>query len=129
MDARVRLVRHDVVELAAVDTLGALDGLTQRMAATLIVADHAACHAQLLWAHDAVLVRDDTRTWGNVNARGLASELVENQRVEHVDALGDDDGVLVALHGLVAADAACFEVVDRQLHELAVHQAVDILDE
>lgn len=33
VDARVRLVRHDVVELAAVDTLGALDGLTQRMAA------------------------------------------------------------------------------------------------
>ena len=64
-----------------------------------------------------------------VNARSFASELVENQRVEHVDALGDDDGVLVALHGLVAADAAGLEVVDRQLHELAVHQAVDILDE
>ena len=42
-----------------------------------------------------------------------------------MDALGDHDAVLVALHGLVAAGGAGFEVVPRDVHQLAVQQPPD----
>ena len=83
VNARVGLIGHDVVLLAAIDALGALDRLAQGMSAALIVADHAARHAQLLGADDAILLGDDARARGNVNARSLVLELIEDERVEH----------------------------------------------
>ena len=88
VDARVRLVRHDVVELAAVDTLGALDGLTQRMAAALIVADHAARHAQLLGTNDAVLLGDDRVRGVMFTGSTEVATLLQRNIASRLDAQG-----------------------------------------
>ena len=129
MDGGVRLVGGDVFLLALVDGLGADDGLAQGVAAALVVADHAAGHPDLLGVDDAVARGDDARAGRDVNAGRHVAHAVEDQRVEHVDALGDDNGVAVALHLHPAAGGAALEIIDGQLDLLAVGQAVDAVDE
>ena len=129
MDGGVALIGLDVVLLAAVDALGALDRLAQAVAAGVIVADHAAHGAQLRRADDGVVVGQNTRAGGDVDAVGRAAELVEDQRIEHVDALGDDDAVVRALHLAVAAGHAALEVVPRDVHLAPVEQLADAGDQ
>ena len=54
-----------------------------------------------------------------------ATDLVKDQRVEHVDTLGNDHAVPVALHLVIAAGGAGLEVVPRDVRLLAVQQAAD----
>ncbi len=42
-----------------------------------------------------------------------------------MDPLGNDNAVLVALHGLIAAGSASLEIVPGNIHLLAVQQAAD----
>jgi len=127
VDGRVRLVGRDVLHLAAVDALRALNRIAHRVAAAAVVADHAACDADLLRADNAVVARDDARARRNVDTRGAVADDVEDERVEHVDALGDDDGILAALHRVVAARAAVHKVVPGDLGDLALGELLDAL--
>ena len=46
-----------------------------------------------------------------------------------MDALGNDDGIGIALHLRIAAGGAVLEVVPGDLHLFAVHQAADAADQ
>ena len=74
---------------------------------------------------DAVAGRDDTRSGRDINAGGAVADGIEEQGIEHMDALGDDHSLAAALHGGVAAGAVVGKVVPRHLHRLAVRQPVD----
>ena len=125
VDGGVELIGLDIIHLTPVHTLGLAHGVLQGMAPGLVVPDHAAYHPELLRPHDLVVVRDDTGAGGHIDAVGLAAQPVKDQGVEHMDALGDDNGVLVPLHFAPAAGVAGDEVIPRHLYLLAVHQAVD----
>ena len=99
------------------------------MATGVIIPDQTAGHPELLRTDDLVLLGDDTGTGRHVDAVGHAPDLVKDQRVEHVDTLGDDDGVLVALHLLIAAGLAGLEVVPGDVHLPAVSQLAQAGDQ
>ena len=83
VDGGVRLVGGDVFLLALVDGLGADDGLTQGVAAALVVADHAAGHPDLLGVDDAVARGDDARAGRDIDAGRAVTDGVEEQGIEH----------------------------------------------
>ena len=125
----VALKGPDIVDLAGVDALGTLDRLPQGVAPGVVVPDEPAGHAQLLGTNHAVLIGKDTGAGRHIDAGGRAADLIENQGVEHMDPLGNDDAVLVALHGLIAAGSASLEIVPGNIHLLAVQQAADAADQ
>ena len=127
MDGGILLVGLDVVYLAPIYALRLADGILQGVAPGLVVPDHAAHHPQLLGPDDLVIIGDDTGPGGHIDAVGLTAQAVKDQGIEHVDALGNDDGVLVALHFAPAAGVAGDEVVPGHLHLLAVRQAMDAI--
>ena len=120
VDGGVGFVGRDIFLLARIDRLSADDGITQRVAAALIVADHAARHAHLLGVDDAVTGGNNARSGRDINAGGAVADGVEEQGIEHVDTLGNDNGLAAALHGGIAAGAVVGKVVPRHLHRLAV---------
>ena len=125
MDGGVVLVGLDIVHLAPIHALRLAHSVLQGVAAGLVVADHPPHHPQLLGADDFVVVGDDAGAGRHIDAVGLAAQPVKDQGIEHVDAFGDDDGVLVALHLAPAAGVAGDEVVPRHLHFLPVRQPMD----
>ena len=125
MDGGVRLVGGDILHLALIDRLRALNRFTQCPAAREIVADHAPRHTHLLRLDDAVVGRDDSRARRDIDARCARAHGVKEKGVEHVDALGDDDCLAASLHGGVAAGFVRLEIVPRHLHRLAAAEPID----
>ena len=95
------------------------------MTAGIIVADHAAGHAELLGTDDLIILGDNAGAGRYIHARSHTTELIENQRVQHVDALGDNDGVLITLHLRIAVNCTRLKIVNGHLHQFPVHQLAD----
>ena len=120
MDGGVILIGLDVIHLAPIHALGLADGVLQGVAPGLVVPDHAPDHPQLLGSDDLIVVGYNAGAGGHIDAVGLTAQLVEDQGIEHMDALGDDDGVLVALHLVPAAGVAGDEIVPGNIHLLPI---------
>ena len=118
VDGGVRLIRRDILHLAAINVLRAGDGGAQGVAASAVVADHAAGDTDLLGTDDVVVAGDDARPGRDVNAGRAVTDLVKDDRVEHVDALDDDDAVGMAFHRGIAAGLSAGEIVPRDLRRL-----------
>ena len=125
VDGRVLFVGRDVLHLALVDRLRAFDGFPERPAAGEIVADHASGHAHLFGLDDAVVGRDDSRARRDVHARCARAHGIKEERVQHMDPLGDDDGLPASLHRRVATGFVIFKIVPRYLRRLAPAELVD----
>ena len=59
----------------------------------------------------------------------MGTDLVEDDGVQHVDALRDDDGAVAAGHRAEAAGAAGLEIVPRHLHGLPHRETVDAVEQ
>ena len=129
VDHGIILIGFDIFPLAGIHTCRALDRLAQAVTAVLIIADHAPRHTKLLRTHNPVVLCDNARARCHINTDRLTAECIENQRVEHMNTLSNDDGILVALHRLIAARGAGLKIVDRHIDRLSDHQPVDRLDQ
>ena len=125
VDGRVLFVRRNVLHLALVDRLRALNGFPERPAAGEIVADHAPGHAHLLGLDDAVVGGDDSRARRDIHARCARAHGIKEERVQHMDPLGDDDGLPASLHRRVASGFVGLKIIPRHLRRLAPAEFVN----
>ena len=114
-----------MLHFAPVHTFGPHDGVTQGMSAVIVVANHAACHTQLLRLNDLIIICDDTGAGRHIDAVGFLPNLIKDQGIEHMDTLGQNNAVLMALHFMIAASPSGFEIIPRNLHLFPVSQAVE----
>ena len=122
-------MRHDIVHLTPIDALGTVHGVAHGMTARIEVADHTARHTQLLRPHDFVVIGDNTGTRRHIYAVSRLTDFIKNQRIEHMDTLGNDDGILIALHCPVSAGIAGLEIIPGHLCFLTLRQPADAGDQ